>query len=268
MSNISRFFKFYWQANTKRNSNSPFITSFIEEVLEDQRTYYDFGALERLRTLLKMNARQIQVTDLGAGSKVNNSPTRSIASIAKSAVSPQWQCEFLFRLVHHLQPKNRLELGTSLGLSTLYQYLPIRKAPFYTLEGCPNIAQAAQKNFKKLNAANIQLEVGNFDVTLPIVLEKMKRLDYAYIDGNHQKEPTLNYFEQCLKYSHAQTVLVFDDIHWSTEMETAWASIQQHPKVKLSIDLFFMGLVFLDAPANTPKQISLIPRVYKPWTLI
>jgi predicted O-methyltransferase YrrM len=262
---ITRFLKFYWEAETKYTVDSPFVFSLIENVIEDDRIYYDFGALERLRMILSSNTKEIEVTDLGAGSKVNNNPSRSIASITKSAVSPQWQCELLFRLVHHLQPKNRLEIGSSLGLSTLYQYIPLREGPLYTLEGCPNIAKIASLNYKKLKAKNIHLSVGDFKDTLPSILKKIDRLDYVFIDGNHQKAPTLSYFEQCLSYSHNDTIFVFDDIHWSLEMEAAWEKIKKHPQVTLSIDLFHMGLIFIRSEQVEVQHFSLVPAKWKFW---
>lgn len=267
MSIGQRFLRFYWQAETKYTIHSPFVFSLIEEVIEDQRIYYDFRALERLRMLSEKDSNILQVTDLGAGSKVDKSPSRSIASIAKNAVSPKWQCELLFRLVHHLQPKNRLELGTSLGISSLYQYLPLRKAPFYTLEGCPNIAKVAASNFKKLNATQIHQLIGNFSQTLPKALQEMERLDYVFIDGNHQMKPTLSYFETCLKYSHKDTFFVFDDIYWSDEMLAAWEAIKAHPSVTLSIDLFFMGIVFLRTEQKEVQHFKIVPAKYKPWKM-
>ena len=42
-----------------------------------------------------------------------------------------------------------------------------------------------------------------------------------------------------------ETILIFDDIHWSAEMEKAWAEIKANPSVTLTIDLFFIGLVFV-----------------------
>lgn len=265
MSIVKRFLRFYWQAQTKHTINSPFAISLIEEVIEDNRIYYDFGALERLKMVLEQDQTLLSITDLGAGSRVNNNTSRSIASIAKSAVSPQWQGELLFRLINYLQPQNRLELGTSLGISTLYQYIPLRNAPFYTLEGCPNIAQVAAKNFQKLKAKHIHQYIGDFQDTLPNVLKELQRLDYVFIDGNHQMKPTLSYFNQCLEYSHNDTIFVFDDIHWSQGMEAAWEAIKAHPKVTLSIDLFYMGLVFIRYDEKEQQHVTIIPSKYKPW---
>ena len=147
----------------------------------------------------------------------------------------------------------------------MYQYLPLRQAPFYTLEGCPNIAKIAAKNFEIFNASPIQLEIGDFADTLPLVLSKMQQVDYVFIDGNHQKEPTIQYFNECLKYSHSGTILVLDDIHWSDEMEAAWELICQHPQVAMSLDLFYLGIIFLDRDRFTKQAFRVIPTTFKPW---
>lgn len=264
---IGKFLKFYWKADTKYRIHSPFVFSLIEQVIEDKRSYYDFARLNHLKNSLELDQTLLDITDLGAGSKLNNKAQRKVASIAKSAVSPTWQGEFLFRLVHHLQVQNRLELGTSLGLSALYQYLPIKNAPLYTIEGCPNIAKIAAKNFKKFDSAQLYLNVGSFAELLPKVLKKIGRLDYVFIDGHHQLKPTLSYFEQCLEYSHEQTVFVFDDIHWSAEMDAAWEAIKLHPRVRLSIDLFHTGLVFLRTEQVEKQHFNIVPTKWKPWIM-
>lgn len=267
MSNFRAFLRYFWKAETKYTIHSPFVYELLEQVIEDDRQYYDFGALRRLRELSERNQKLLKVQDFGAGSRVHGQARRSIAQITKSAVSPAWQGEFLFRLVHHFQAKRRLEIGTSLGISTLYQYLPLRKAPFYTLEGCPSIAAEAAQNFRKLKATNIHQLVGKFEETLPKALEALGTIDYVYIDGNHQKAPTLSYFEACLEHSHPHTILVIDDINWSTEMQAAWQAIKEHPQVTLTLDLFFMGLVFLRTEQTQKQHFTLIPASYKPWKM-
>lgn len=262
-----RFWRYYWQAETKYTIHSPFVYTLLEQVLEDDRCYYDFSALRRLRELSERNQKPLIVQDFGAGSRVHKNHQRSISQITKSAVSPIWQGEFLFRLVHHFQAKKRLEIGTSLGISTLYQYLPLRNSPLYTLEGCPSIAAEAACNFKKLKATGIRQYVGTFAETLPKALQDLGTIDYVFIDGNHKKTPTLTYFETCLAHSHEQTIFVVDDINWSEEMQEAWQTIKEHPTVTLSVDLFFMGLVFLRREQTQKQHFTLIPAIYKPWKM-
>lgn len=258
---------FYWRAETKYTVHSPFVFELLETVIEDQRQYYDFGPLEHWRYLLERNTNTIQVTDLGAGSHIDKGTERQIANIAKHAVSPTWQCQLLFRLVHQLQCKHRLELGTSLGMSSLYQYLPIRQGSLHTIEGCPNIAAIAKEGFKRFKAKGIQQYIGSFEEQLPKALAQMPSLDYVFIDGNHQLKATLHYFEQCLAHSHPQTVFVFDDIYWSEEMAAAWQVIKAHPSVRLSIDLYYLGLIFIRPAQKEVQHFSLVPTLYKPWKM-
>ncbi|MFZ9719521.1 MAG: class I SAM-dependent methyltransferase, partial [Chitinophagaceae bacterium] len=76
------------------------------------------------------------------------------------------------------------------------------------------------------------------------VLKKMGKLDFVFIDGNHAYAPTLRYFNAMLPFVHSGTVMILDDIHWSAEMEKAWQAISNHSAVTLSIDLFFVGILF------------------------
>ena len=84
---------------------------------------------------------------------------------------------------------------------------------------------------------------GNFDYTLPSVTYYLPSIDFAFIDGNHRREPTENYFHWLLAKTNNNSILIFDDIHWSGEMVQAWDHIREHPAVRCSIDLFFIGIV-------------------------
>ena len=98
---------------------------------------------------------------------------------------------------------------------------------------------------------------GDFASHLPGVLSQIKNVDLAFIDGNHRKAPTLDYFSQLLNYSNPSTILVFDDIHWSAEMEEAWAEIQHHPAVTLTIDLFFIGIVCINTDFKVKQHFAI-----------
>lgn len=114
----------------------------------------------------------------------------------------------------------------------------------FTIEGAPAVAAAATKNFQSLGLQHIHPIIGNFDEVLEPALERIGSVDLAFIDGNHRLEPTLRYFNQLIGRLSSSSVLIFDDIHWSREMEEAWELIKQDSRVCLTIDLFFIGLVF------------------------
>ena len=242
---IIRYLKYLLHAQTRHGVHSPFVYSLFSDAIRiDQKKYYAYDKIEYLRSLLLKNNAEIQITDLGAGSKINPARKRKIADIAKYSAKPPKMAQLLFRLVLYLKPKNIIELGTSLGISTAYLSSPLNHTKVYTLEGCPETAAIALQNFKKLDLQNIELTLGNFDKTFPEILKNAETLDLVFIDGNHTKEATLRYFYQCLDKVHNDSFIIFDDIHWSKDMEEAWTSICANEKVCVSVDLFFMGIVF------------------------
>jgi len=224
--------------------HSPFLYRFVREILYGKQYFYAYDDIAELRYDLLNCNEKINVKDFGAGSKIMKTNTRKIKDIAKySAISEKFG-EMLFKLIEYYKPHTILELGTSLGLGTLYLAMPDSKAKVYTIEGCPETAKKALQNFNNLKIKNISQITGNINEELPKLLNKIDKLDFVYFDGNHQKKATLNYFNQCLSKAHNNTIFYFDDIHWSQGMEEAWEKIKDHKSVSLTVDLFFSGIVF------------------------
>ena len=267
INSIRAWLRYFFRAQTKFKLHSPFVYEFVDEVLESDRHYYAFDELEALREHLLKQEQEIEVTDLGAGSTVHKSNVRKIKDIAKTALTDPKTAQFLFRFIHHYKPQTLLEFGSSLGLTTLYQSFPNTKAKLYTLEGCPKIAHIAKMHIDHFKLENVELVVGDFDKTLEPTLAKIDTLDYVFFDGNHRKEPTLAYFEACIKKAHSKTIFVFDDIYWSEDMKEAWEIIKADERVKLSIDLFELGLVFFRKEMRTKENFTLIRKKYKPWLM-
>jgi predicted O-methyltransferase YrrM len=176
-------------------------------------------------------------------------------------------CQLLFSFVLWQKPKKVVELGTSLGIATLHLAKADKNVAITTLEGCPNIAQVAQDNFDLLHAKNVEIVVGDFEKTLHPTLQQLGQIQLFVLDGNHQKEATLRYFEEGLKYSDETTCFIFDDIYWSKEMTEAWEAIKAHPQVTLTIDIFQYGLVFLRSEQVEKQHFTLIPSYCKPWSM-
>ncbi len=233
--------------------HSPFVFRFITEVLNNDRSYYAYSIIEPLRTSLKTNTTIIEVPDFGAGSRNKLSQQRVIRDIARSSLKPKKFSQLLFRMVTYFQPTSVLELGTSLGITTAYLASANNQIPVTSIEGAPAIAEQALQVIAKAGISNVTVITGNFDDTLPLWLNQQTQIDFAFIDGNHRYEPTMRYFQLLKEKAHAETVLIFDDIHWSAEMEQAWAAIQADPAVTLTIDLFFIGLVFF-RPEQQQKE--------------
>ncbi len=236
---------FFTASNGKGHGiHSHFIFNLVKHVFNDDRKYYAFQRIEKLRQNLLNDDTVIVVEDFGAGSVLVKGNKRTISSIAKSATKPAKYGQLFFRMVNYFEAKQILELGTSLGISTAYFASANKNVQVISLEGSNAIAEKATQNFANLELQNIHIIKGNFDDTLENVLGEEDKYDVIFFDGNHRKEPTLRYFRQCLNNNHADTVFIFDDIYWSKEMEEAWDEIKSHPAVTCSIDLFFVGLIF------------------------
>lgn len=224
--------------------HSPFVFQFILHVLNNNSGYEAPASVEVLRRELLVDERLLDIEDLGAGSRVATRKQRTVKQLAKTAVKPKKYGQLLYRLVKHYQPQNIIELGTSLGVTTAYLAAANPAANVITVEGSEAVHCVAKDNFNTLHLQNIQALHGNFDTVLPQVLPTMDKVDLGYVDGNHRLKPTLLYFEQFLTKAHNDTILIFDDIHWSEEMEQAWRQIQEHPSVRCSVDIFFLGFIF------------------------
>jgi predicted O-methyltransferase YrrM len=254
-----KYSRYYLTASNGKGHgiHSPFVYDFVRNVLIDKRQFYAYQQVEKLRQQLLQNKTMIQVQDFGAGSTIDKSNQRSIAAIARHAAKSKKWAQLLFRIVHYYQPNTILELGTSLGISTAYMSLANPKARIITAEGSAEIVQQAQANFQSLHCTHIEQVTGNFDDTLAGILQSTPQLDLAFIDGNHRLEPTVHYFQQLLPKIHADSMIIFDDIHWSEGMEKAWHTIQAHPSVTLSIDLFFIGLVFFSDQFKVKQHFTI-----------
>lgn len=241
-----KYLRYYFTSSNGKGhgTHSPFIFHFITKVLNDKQYYKEYDRVEELRKQLLNDNTVITLEDFGAGSSINKSNQRTVASITKNSAKPKKFGQLLFRMVKEYQPVTILELGTSLGITTSYLSLAKPDSKTVTMEGAKEVASIANKNFKSLGLQNITIAEGNFDNTLSSVVSGLPAVDFAFIDGNHRQQPTENYFHQLLPKINNDSILIFDDIHWSAEMEAAWNTIKNHPSVRCSVDLFFIGIVF------------------------
>ena len=209
--------------------------------------------LESIRKDFLGNNDLLGIQDLGAGSAFSAGENRRVKDVAKASLSSPKQCRLLARLVEHISAKNVLEFGSCLGLSAAY--MSQAGAAVISMEGSDALYDLARRRFDD-SASAPDFRLGDFDKILPGILAEVPRWDLVFIDGNHTHEATLRYFNMLLPHIHADTVLIFDDIHWSVGMESAWEEINSNSKVTLSIDLFWCGMIFF-RPGLSGEQFTI-----------
>jgi len=243
---VSAYIRHRLSVQSKYSLHSPFIYTFWAEVLKDYKRYPAYEIVENIRKELLKDDRIIHKVDFGTGQtgRPQDGVTIKVNKIARNSLVSVGKGQFLYKLVKHYKPSCILELGTSLGMSSLYMSEAAPGARIITIEGCPETSAIARSNIEKAGKNNISVITGSFDEKLQEALRLMPNPDLVFIDGNHRKEPTVKYFEECLPHLHAGSVVVMDDIHWSAGMEEAWKLIIAKPEVKVSVDLYHMGVVY------------------------
>lgn len=254
-----KYFHYYLSSSNGKGHgiHSPFVFDFVKHVLNDKQNYPAYQPIEKIRKQLLTDSTVIEVEDFGAGSSVIKTNKRVVGAIAASSLKPKKYAQLLYRMVQYYKPTTIVELGTSFGITTAYLASANAASKVFTCEGSAAIASIAKHNFEALQLNNVQLSEGDFAKTLSPLLSNLNTVNFAFADGNHRKEPTLEYFNQLLKHATPATILVFDDIHWSAEMEEAWEQIKQDPAVRCSLDLFFIGIVVFRKEFREKQQFEI-----------
>lgn len=239
--------------------HSPFVYQFAEMVLEDDRFYYAFEDLEFLRTDLKQLKEPLERIDYHQNSKEETRTHTTVAKVARQYQSDRPSDRMLFRLVNWLKPKYMLELGTSLGISTMYQAYAALDSRLSTIEGCPETAGVALDAFKFMDIKNIDLHVGRWDVVLPRVLEQLPQLDYLLVNITAHSPIVNDLFEQCLPYFREDSVFVLRNIHEFDKQSAAWQRIQSHASVTFTIEVLNINIVFFRKKILQKEHFRLLP---------
>jgi predicted O-methyltransferase YrrM len=227
--------------------HSPFLFNFVTETLyKKKQSKRIINPIEKIRKEMLKNNDLIVIEDLGAGSTRLKQNHRKISDVARISSSSKKYGMLLHKIVDYCKPEIVIELGTCLGIGTMYMASGSEQAKIYSIEGSQSLLDLAQKNIQKANLSNIFLQKGNFGEVLPSLLKEHGKFDLMYMDGNHRKEAVLNYFSMSLPYTQDNSVMIIDDIRWAEDMFDAWFEICKNEHVKVSLDLQNTGIIFFN----------------------
>lgn len=203
------------------------------------------GGAEWIRRIEEARAKLLASDEpLGDGSEPEGPYDRGMTvRMACLASRRPEDAEALYTLVRELAPSRIVELGTNVGISSAYMaaaQLDNGKGTIITLDASPGRSRTARKVHGALGLSNVEYLVGTFDAILESALGEP--VDFAFIDGHHQFEPTLDYFDRIWRRSTDGAVFIFDDIRWSTGMERAWKRLQTDPRLSVVVDLCGLGV--------------------------
>lgn len=230
--------------------HSPFVFDLVSRLFRNKTDPDIVLLIENIRKNNKSDRRTIEVLDLGAGSVKMKRSRRKVSDIAVISAVPEKYCALLSNLAAEFGKPDIVDFGTSLGFSAMYMATGSTGSIIYTMEGCPEISEIAKENFRKARIDNIRQLTGSFEDLIPELRKKAVKPGLVFIDGNHRKEPVMDYFRKMTGMADKNSVIVIDDIHQSPQMEEAWAEIKKQKEVTFTIDIFRMGLVFFRQGMN------------------
>lgn len=260
-----RLIRFYVKSITIYDIHSPFVASFIEFVLMDRRMYYAFDAIEMFRGILLKNKYPIWVSGYGSGSEKDAVQVMEIRDLVRIGAASPFIGRCLFRTMLYQKPGNVLELGTSLGVTTLYLRMASKVSPFISIEGGEELAAQARNNLSRMGCSDVEVVTGHLPEAIAQVLPRFSVLDLVYAGRGQSPDAVYSCFQACLDKAGPGSVFIIADIHCSDEMEEYWARMRAHPRVRVSLDVFRLGFLFFDDRLKHPLHIDFAPWYLKPW---
>ena len=176
--------------------------------------------------------------------------TQTVSEICRKASSKPIWAQFLFLITKKISSPNILEIGTNLGISGAYILSALRykkNSKFITMEGVSEFCSIADNFFKSITTCpEYEIRQGLYEQTFPIILNENHKFNLFFIDGNHDKNDTIRYFNLLKNTMQFPSIMVFDDINWSVGMQQAWKIITQDRSISYVIDFYKLGIIIID----------------------
>jgi predicted O-methyltransferase YrrM len=223
------------------------LATAISDTAQSRQNDRRIVQIEMARSRMRRNQSPLVDGSLGPGGLYDRTETISSACGRSKGAHPAL---ILYNLARAFQPRRILELGTNVGISAAYLRSGQGEGSLVTMEASPYRLHLARRLHTELGLDNIEYVEGLFADTLEATLERSLPIDMAFIDGHHQYQPTLDYFEAIWRKAAPICVFIFDDVRWSTGMKQAWDELQDDTRFALTADLKWIGIGISDTAAS------------------
>lgn len=232
----------YWRGHAV---HSPFVYHIVRHVITGHHADEQLRRrMEAYRKSLTDDGTPLMVGSMGA---IPRPPRhRTVGEIAAQTSISDKYGRLLSRLAEDFRPHGILELGTSMGVSAAYMSAGCPSAKIVSIEGLEAVAAVAERHLRTAGMDNVSVLRGDIDILLPQAIDALPggEVEMAFVDANHSRDATLRYFEALAARRAGCSLLVFDDIYWSSGMTEAWRAIVADERVMTTIELPRMGLAY------------------------
>ena len=236
---------FYLRHRRGHGIHSPYLFEFVNKVIFNGAGLTVPPEILRVHREMRKDRTIIPEVKLGAASHVYSTGERSVASFVSHSSVPAKYGALLYRISGWFEPEMIIELGSGLGISTLYLAAGSPHAPLHSIEGNAHRASFAEKVIAGTKLDMVNIHQGEMDEELNKLIPQMKSRFVAFVDGNHRYEPTIAYLKRFIDAAGEEALIIVDDIYWSKEMFKAWEELKSWPESRVSIDLYQMGIILL-----------------------
>jgi hypothetical protein len=212
--------KYWFKAGHRKGHgiHSPFLYRLISAVIENEDFFSAYRMLEEAQTFL---LRTIQ------NKRVRKNGTKHL---------PDLDARFgklVFRLVNEFQPKKIGYYGASFGANLLYLALADSRIKVRAYIPDPVEINIIEKLLNRYEIKNVVLNEEPQQYTENFML----------INFPDDREKTLTILKAHLQNPGTDDIVIVRGIHQSPEMEAVWSDYIKNEKVRVSLDLFEIGIV-------------------------
>jgi predicted O-methyltransferase YrrM len=164
---------------------------------------------------------------------------------------------FLHHLARSAESEVMLELGSCVGVGGAYLASNPHCTEFYSIEASEGLANIARSSVQTVKPQGEVIN-GLFDPVLDDLLPRLTNgIDFAWIDGHHEKLATIHYFDCLIPHLNPGALVVFDDIYWSQDMLDGWNELRIRTGISHSLDFGPGGICVWKGGDVEPRQWNL-----------
>lgn len=214
--------------------HSPFLFHLISEVVEARKRLPEYKIFKALKNNALNLLEYSPEPSLSKTYQQFNLPSSKPKKLYRRVELPLRYSKVVFRLIREFKPSSIINYGPTFGVSLAVMAMASNNSVVYQLINNTAYELISKELLKDTEISNIQFIPEN----------SVSKVNPEFIMLNYSNNPYLsrNVVQECLKTHGDDDVLIIRGIHESREMEAIWREMIANESVRVSLDLFEIGI--------------------------